>query len=278
MTSPQVAITLLVDNQSGPGLTAEHGLALWIETQQIRILFDTGQGPALPANARALGIDLSTADHLVLSHGHYDHTGGLLHVLQVAPDVHVHAHPGVVQPRYRRREPAPQTIHMPAGARAALRRLPEHRRHWVAEATALTNAIGLTGPIPRRTPYEDPGGPFFLDREAQHPDPIADDLALWIRTEDGLVVCTGCCHAGLINTIDHIRRLNGGAALRAVIGGFHLIDAEPRRLAQTVKALADLPVARIIPCHCTGDPAVRILEAVLGDKILPGAAGQTHRF
>ena len=142
----------------------------------------------------------------------------------------------------------------------------------------LTDAIGLTGPIPRRTPYEDTGGPFFLDPDLRHPDPIEDDLALWIRTYEGLVVCVGCCHAGLINTLDHIRRLSGVSRIRAVIGGFHLVNADTQRLAQTVNVLADREVDRVVPCHCTGDPAIRALENALGDKTLRGAAGQTHRF
>lgn len=278
MTAPKTDITLLVDNQAEPGLAAEHGLAIWIETEGRHILFDTGQGSALPVNARDLGVDLRTTDHLVLSHGHYDHTGGLPHVLQAAPDVHVYGHPGVVKPRYRRREPAPKAIHMPPDARAALDRLPENQLHWIAEATPLAESIGLTGPIPRRTRYEDAGGPFFLDPDVRQPDPIEDDLALWIRTDDGLVICVGCCHAGLINTIDHIRRLSGIARIRAIIGGFHLINADSRRLAQTVNALATLPVDRIIPCHCTGDPAIKVLKAGLGKKVLRGAAGQTHHF
>lgn len=90
MAAPAITITILVDNQAGPGLMAEHGLALWIETEDRRILFDTGQGDALPANARALGLDLRTTDLLVLSHGHYDHTGGLHHALRAAPHAKVY--------------------------------------------------------------------------------------------------------------------------------------------------------------------------------------------
>ena len=98
-----IAITILVDNQAGPGLTTEHGFSLWIEADGRHILFDTGQGPALPMNARTIGVDLRKTDLLVLSHGHYDHTGGMPHFLHVATNPHGYFHPGVVLPRYRLR-------------------------------------------------------------------------------------------------------------------------------------------------------------------------------
>ncbi len=278
MTSPPIDITILVDNQAAPGLTAEHGLALWIVAEGRHTLFDTGQGPALPANAGALGVDLRTISQLVLSHGHYDHTGGLAHVLQEAPNVHVYCHPAVVQPRYSKRKEGPKGIHMPGQARSALDRVPEKQLHWASEATFITKAMGLTGPIPRQTPYEDSGGPFFLDPGVRHPDPIEDDMALWIATEDGLVICVGCCHAGIINTIDHIRRVSGMARIRALIGGLHLVNAGPQRLTKTVDALAAFPIDKVIACHCTGEAAFEALGTTLGDKFVRGEAGGTYRF
>ena len=278
MAAPSVKITILVDNQAGPGLAAEHGFALWIETRGGAVLFDTGQGPALPENARALGIDLSTAAHLVLSHGHYDHTGGVRHVLEAAPLIEVHCHPGVVRPRYRKRVPIPKAIQMPRDAQAALDHLPERQLHWISSASRVTEAIGLTGPIPRETPFEDTGGTFFHDPENRRPDTIEDDLALWIRTDEGLVVCVGCCHAGLINTLRHCSRLSGENRLLAVIGGFHLLHADRRRLGETAAALERQPVATVVPCHCTGGHAVQTLQGVLGGRVQPGVSAAVYRF
>lgn len=278
MGSSQIDITILVDNQAGPGLTNEHGFSLWIETAGRHILFDTGQGRALPLNARALGVDLRKTDLLVLSHGHYDHTGGIPHVLHVAPNVHVYCHPGVVQPRYSLRNGSPKPIQMPAKSMTGLDRLPEKHLHWISAAVMLSENMGLTGPIPRQTPYEDTGGPFYLDPETHHADPIEDDIALWIKTDEGLVVCVGCCHAGIVNTLNHARRLSGVSRIRAVIGGFHLLNADRQRLDQTLAAMTALSIENVIPCHCTGERAVRELDAVMGEKVLRSGAGATHRF
>jgi len=278
MGASPIAITVLVDNQAGPGLTTEHGFSLWIEADGRHILFDTGQGPALPMNARTLGVDLRQTGMVVLSHGHYDHTGGIPHALHVAPNAHVYCHPGVVQPRYSLRNGSPKPAHMPSESMAALDRLPEKNLHWTSETIRLSDNIGLTGPIPRQTTFEDTGGAFFLDPETRHADPIEDDLALWIKTDQGLVVCVGCCHAGIINTLTHIKRLSGVAPIRAVIGGLHLLNADSRRLNHTLAALQTMPIETVIPCHCTGDRALDELEAAMGDKMRRSRSGATHHF
>ena len=278
MGASPIAITILVDNQAGPGLTTEHGFSLWIEADGRHILFDTGQGPALPMNARTLEVDLRQTDMLVLSHGHYDHTGGIPHVLHVAPNAHVYCHPGVVQPRYSLRNGSPKPAHMPSESMAALDRLPEKNLHWTSEAVRLSENIGLTGPIPRQTTFEDTGGAFFLDPEARHADPIEDDLALWIKTDQGLVVCVGCCHAGIINTLTHVKRLSGVATIRAVIGGLHLLNADSRRLNHTLAAMKTIPIETVVPCHCTGDRATDELEAAMGAKTRRSSSGAIHHF
>ena len=106
-------MVIVVDNQATDGLLPEHGFSLWIDLGDQRILFDTGQGQALASNAPKLKIDCSRADHLVLSHGHFDHTGGLRHILNQAAEIHVHGHPGIVQPRYSIHLGIPRPIKMP---------------------------------------------------------------------------------------------------------------------------------------------------------------------
>lgn len=268
-------IRVLVDNEAADGLQAEHGLALWIAAGNRRILFDTGKGPALPGNAARLGTEWGEAEMLVLSHGHYDHTGAVPYVLAQAPAIHVHCHPSAVLPHYSVREGSARAIGMSGEARIALDRLPDGRLHWVGRPESLGPGLGLTGPIPRETPYEDTGGPFYLDPEGRRPDPIEDDLALWIDTPEGLVVCAGCCHAGVVNTLRYALRLSGSSRLRAVVGGFHLNAASERRLAQTAAALQALGPDMLVPCHCTGEQAFAVLRDALGAKVRPCRAGMT---
>jgi len=277
MTSDGVKITVLVDNRAGEGLLSEHGLSFWIEADGKRILFDTGQG-ALEFNARILGVNLAETDTLVLSHGHYDHTGGIPMVLREARSAEIFFHPGVTHSRYAIRGGKAKAIGMPREAMTAMEKLPPERLHPVQRPAMLSDRIGLTGPIPRAAAFEDTGGPFFLDPEGKAADPIEDDLALWIRTDDGLVVCAGCAHAGIVNTLDYVRGLAGGPRVRAVIGGMHLMEADPRRMTETIAALRVLPPDLLVPCHCTGEKAVEALTEAFGERVTPGAAGMAFRF
>ena len=272
-------ITILADNRASDGLTSEHGLSLWIEADGKRILFDTGQGSALQHNLPVLGVEIDCADALVLSHGHYDHSGGLSFVLQHARHAQVCCHPASVQPRFSIREGRAKSIGMPEDSRDAIDTLPPGRLHWVVQPVMLSPRIGITGPIPRTSTFEDTGGPFYLDPEGLRADPINDDLALWIRTSGGVVVCTGCSHSGLVNTLPHVRQLEAdGGPVQAILGGFHLQGATRDRLEHTVDALRALAPRLIVPCHCTGETAVALLDEELGERVIPGTAGQTYRL
>jgi 7,8-dihydropterin-6-yl-methyl-4-(beta-D-ribofuranosyl)aminobenzene 5'-phosphate synthase len=271
-------ITILVDNKAGAGLIAEHGFSLWIETGGKHILFDTGQGTAFENNAARLGIDLASTDMLVLSHGHYDHTGGVSTCLRVAGKAELCCHPGAVFPRYSLRNGISKSLQMPQETMLAIDKLPAKRVHWVQHSMVVTDVIGLTGPIPHDTHCKIADEPFFLDPAGGRPDPIDDDLALWIRTEKGLIICVGCAHAGIGNTLHYAQQLNKGMRIRAIIGGFHLLNAGEQHLDHTLAALRSLAPEQIIPCHCTGDTAITQLSTTFGAGCCPGAAGMTFLF
>lgn len=278
MNINSLKITVVVDNTAGLGLSSEHGLSLWIEAGGKNILLDTGQGGALPPNAEKLGIDVSLADMLVISHGHYDHTGGVSRVLRIAPDTEVCCHPAAVVPRYGGGAGQPRPLGMQCESLWALDCLSSPRMHWIQEGKELFPGVGLTGYIPRATAYEDTGGDFFLDPELSRPDPIADDMALWIHTPEGVVVCVGCCHAGLINTLNQALLISGATRLKAVIGGFHLLNADDSRIENTCMALRTLSPELIVPCHCTGNRAVDALQNAFGSAIVTGLSGRTFQF
>ena len=268
-----MTLTILSDNHAAPGLACEHGFAVLIETGGKRILFDTGQLAALNANCQALDIELANIDAIVLSHGHYDHTGNLADALRIADKATLYLHPSALVERYSIRNDKPKPINMPEAAKQAIDELPKEQIVWITEPTRLTEGVFLTGPVPRQTTFEDTGGPFFFDPEGQRPDPIEDDLSLWIEEPQGLTVLAGCCHSGIINTLDYIESVTGPKQITTLIGGMHLSAASEERLERTVESLAKRAIARLIPCHCTGQVAAERFRTELPYPVEQGYAG-----
>ena len=277
MSVAMVTVTNLSDNRAAYGLEAEHGLALWIEADEQNILFDTGYGEVLPRNVTALGIDAGRANAVALSHGHYDHTGNVRWALENATDATLYLHPSALESRYSIHE-TPKQIGMPKASVEAARKLPEARRCWVSTPTALSPHVWLTGSVPRETAYEDTGGPFFWDKAGTQTDQISDDLSLWIQTRAGLVICLGCCHAGVINTLQYIIQQSQDDRIIAIIGGMHLLHASKERLERTTQALKAYKIPHVFPCHCTGEAACNHLVECLGSAVQLGYAGLKVTF
>jgi len=276
--SQSARITLIVDDVAGSGLMPEHGLAMWVERGGAHVLFDTGAGGALLPNAASLGIDLSRADAVVLSHGHYDHTGGLEQVLDAAPRAKVYAHPRALRLRYRAAAGGKsRSIGMP---RTCARRLRHEAGRAVLSARPACVAEGIftTGAIPRRFGPEKAGRDFFLDAACTVPDVVEDDQALLVETGGGLVVLLGCAHAGVINTLEHIRTMHPGRRIRAVIGGMHLKSASPNRLAWTLHHLGRCGAEMIACAHCTGKVAGFAMRQLFGKACHSCRAGSRFVF
>ena len=230
-------ITVLADNTArGVDLLGEHGLAFWIEADGRRILFDTGQGKVLRHNAERLEIPLDATEKVVISHGHFDHTGGLEDVLSAAGKIDLYLHPAALEAKYHRAKTPPHRSIGIAGFDEPALRGRTRSLTWTAEPTKLMEGVHVTGEIPRRNDFEDTGGPFFLDPSCTRPDPLPDDQALYVETPAGIVVVLGCAHAGVVNTLDDVAELTGGGPIHAVLGGMHLVRATARRLEATVAA------------------------------------------
>lgn len=272
-------VTVLVDNTAAqPGLATEHGLAFWIRAGSRHVLLDTGQGGVLEANASALGIDLARTDAVVLSHGHYDHTGGLAGLFDRGVTPPVFLHTDAFTARYSRQaEPPHKPIGMPQEARAALAARPERVRP-VTGPTRIIEGVWATGPIPRRTAFEDTGGPFFTDAACRTPDYILDDQALWLETGEGVVVLLGCAHSGVVNTLDYLADVTCATQFRAVIGGMHLLHASEERLEATVTALHRYDIATLASCHCTGEAAKALLAQHFPSQFTSVGAGSRFEW
>lgn len=270
----RLRITLLVDHQAvQPGLATEHGLSFLVEADERVLLFDTGASDAFLRNAEALDLPIGRVEQVVLSHGHRDHTGGVGAALERMPKAQVVLHPRALGPKFSRHPDRPvREIGFPKESWSAVCPL-LHRVQWSTASMLLAPGIGATGPIPRRHPEEGASGPFFQDADGQLADPLEDDQALWIRTPHGLVVLLGCAHAGVINSLERAAQAAGETRIAAVLGGLHLVQASPERLAFTAEALARLKVGRILPCHCAGDEGTAFLEARLGARVQRLEAG-----
>ncbi|TES85599.1 MBL fold metallo-hydrolase, partial [Candidatus Aerophobetes bacterium] len=244
-----------------------------VEVNETRILMDTGLSFSAVHNAQLMGIDLSTIDCIVLSHGHADHTGGLREVLKIKGEVEVIAHPDIWAAKHAQRNkkgtrysgiPFLREELESRGARFKLVREPVH----------ITEHVITTGEIPMLSGYEEIENNLFVkEAGALHPDPLADDLALIIDTDFGLVVILGCAHRGIINTLHHAQNLTGKELVYAVIGGTHLFRASEERLEKTIADLREIGIQRLGVSHCTGFHASARLAQEFEDIFFLNNAG-----
>ncbi|MBN1931372.1 MAG: MBL fold metallo-hydrolase [Desulfobacterales bacterium] len=276
-----IRIKILIENTAhGHHILAEHGISFWIDTGAHHLLFDTGQGlpNVLSGNAKRLQARLDQTDAIALSHGHYDHTGGLEYALAAADNPKIYVHPSALHPKYiREGQGTSRDIGMPNLDEEKIRRQVK-KLVWTEQPTQIFENIFLTGQIPRDTEFEDTGGSFFLDKKLRYPDPLLDDQALFFESSQGTVVLMGCAHAGVINTLRYIKQLTEGVPIYAVIGGMHLESASPERMSRTINALRQLKVERLAPAHCTGLPATVDLWSAFPGRCLPCQVGTSFTF
>jgi 7,8-dihydropterin-6-yl-methyl-4-(beta-D-ribofuranosyl)aminobenzene 5'-phosphate synthase len=269
-----IKITTLSENTANYGFLAEWGLSMLVEADGQRILFDTGLGRSAVQNALNMGIDLTTIDKIVLSHGHADHTNGLREFLDYTGRIDVIAHPDIWTAKYTRRtaQGEPQYIGLPlprkdyedAGANFVLSKEPVH----------ITSHIITTGEIPLLTGYEEIENNLFVkENGVLTQDPLADDLSMIIDTEYGLVVILGCAHRGIVNTLRHAQKITGNELLYAAIGGTHLFRASKERVDKTIAGLKEMGIQRLGVSHCTGYQASAWLFQEFGDIFFPNNAG-----
>jgi len=270
-----ISITTLIDDIPSENLRSEHGLSLWINYGEKRILFDTGQSDLLLRNAKILDIDLVNADAIVISHGHYDHTGGLSNVLDFASKAKIYLHPAATEPKFSKKFSGAKLIGMSDSAKKAIQ---GRDVIWTVTPAQLFPGIVVTGQVPHTNNFEDVGGAFFLDENCQKPDELLDDQSLFIESAKGLIVVFGCAHSGVVNTLDYIRKSTGQNKIYAVIGGMHLANASQIRIANTIEAFKRYEIQQIVPLHCTGQSAVDNFKNAFGDKCLSLGTGEQICF
>jgi len=268
-------IVTLSENTAGDiNLLAEWGLSILIETDTVNILLDTGQSTSAGYNADILGIDLGKIDKIVLSHGHFDHTGGLRQILRkMRKEVEVIAQPDIWAAKYRRRQgQADRYIGIPF-QRQELESLGA-TFNLTTKSVKITDNIMTTGEIPMVTDFEEIDPELLVKEDTGwQPDKLLDDQALIINTELGLVVILGCAHRGIINTLYHAQQLTGVKVIHTVLGGCHLSRASQERISLTMATLKELGIQRLGVSHCTGLPATMLMAQEFGDNFLFNNAG-----
>ena len=262
----------------------EWGFAALVEADGNRVLFDTGHRPnTVLENAKELGVELADIEDVVLSHNHVDHTGGLLSLRKAlskqSPDAlrRVHVARGIFLER--------------GSPRGFSARMAELRTAYektggtfiVHDAVAeIMPGVWLTGPVPRVHPEKNwnPHGRVHTD-EGVVVDEIPESQSLVLETREGLVMLSGCGHAGMINTMDHARNAIREREIVAAIGGFHLLRADDEHLGWTAGKMRELGVRDFIGAHCTGINAVHTLREQLGlprSDAVVGAVGASFEL
>lgn len=283
---PGIPSAVMIDGDTRAGLVAEHGFSALVTVRRgdrsHTVLFDTGVSPnGMADNMERLGVDSTDIEVVVLSHGHFDHAGGLegLTRLRRRAGLPIVVHP-LVWSRRRVAIPEMPAIELPTLSKRSLEAegfdVIERRQR----SLLLDGSVLITGEVDRTTDFET-GFPFherFHD-DTWEPDPlIMDDQALIVNVRDqGIVVLTGCGHAGAVNIARHAMRLTGTDRLHALLGGFHLGGPAFEPIIEpTVSALTAMDPALIVPAHCTGWKAQHRFAAALPEAFVPNAVGTAY--
>ncbi|NVN88978.1 MAG: MBL fold metallo-hydrolase [Desulfuromonadales bacterium] len=270
-------ITVLCENTVGPisGTLGEHGFSALIERSgEEPLLFDTGQGMTLLHNARRMNKDLASVQKVIISHGHSDHSGGLLPLLQENGHKRIYSHPSVFSSRYRVKDTGeclsigiPQNRNTLEAAGALF--------DLSADFRGIAPGMFLTGEVPRTVPFETGDRGLFGDCNRQQIDTTPDDQSLVLETGRGLVLVLGCCHAGLANTLEHVAHNMGRRDIHAIIGGTHLGFCGQEQVDKTICVLKNMSLHKLAASHCTGFAASARLSQVLPKIFQPAHVGYT---
>lgn len=277
-------ITIVCDNSvyHRTGLIAEHGLSILIESGEDTTMYDTGQGLGIINNLQVLNKDIRAIDRIILSHGHYDHVKGLMHILKYRDkEIPVYLHPDAFIEKYAYTENQGVPDIYAIG-------WPHTREEYEKAGAAFRSAAGITKITDNIYAFSDikhePGWKCLdaklkrKENDALADDPFTDDLSLLLETESGPVVLLGCAHAGIIEILNEMSSETGHKKFHAVIGGTHLGSAPEDYIQKTIGTLKEYRVEVIGASHCTGFKAASALAVTFNNKFIHPAVGTVMEF
>ena len=277
MRGQSMKVTILTENTVyRRGYLGEHGLSLWIEHENGKYLFDTGQSSVFCKNAQRRGIDLKSADGIILSHGHYDHCGGLLSWIKGSEkppfgEVPVYISQEAFAPKYTGTAEKLREIGM-----GFLKEDYKINFRWTQPGkTEISQDIYLVKGITFDTAFEPkPEGFFYMTKDGElAADDMKDEQLLVIRTGQGLSVFAGCAHGGIINCLSAVRREFPKEHIYSLIAGMHLKSCGIQRLNETLCALEQSEIELLMPLHCTGIAEIGQMKARMGKRCVLGETG-----
>jgi 7,8-dihydropterin-6-yl-methyl-4-(beta-D-ribofuranosyl)aminobenzene 5'-phosphate synthase len=278
----ETTITILVDETAGgKGTVAEHGFAAWISRGEDQALFDTGAGKALPINIEGMKKDLQNIHRVILSHGHWDHTGGLKEVLDVRDTTDVLAHPGIFQERFAVRKQNGKMKHHSVGIPFSQEELEQAGARFLlkGEYHEVSPGFWFSGEISRPQGWQSSDHTLVIKHEGDDiPDPFVDDISLLLETDSGPVVLLGCAHAGTDTILDYLSEKSGYSSFYAIIGGTHLIRSNDQQIDKIIKILEKYQIQKIAATHCTGFPAMVKMYHAFKDRFEVTRVGTVFRF
>ena len=275
-------ITVAMDNtvpiSAKRPFLGEHGFSLLIENAGQRVLLDAGQSSAIINNLSLLGVPAESIDMAVVSHGHYDHAGGLYHVLSHArKKMPVYAHPDIFSKRFSTSGGLRQYIGVPY----TQEQLTGLGAEWKLsdQPTQLMENLWVSGKVPHVTQYEKGDDRLVLEHDGcDCQDGMEDDMSLYYLQGDALIVIGGCAHSGLVNTVRHGFDVTGAKRLAGWIGGTHLGPVSSEQQEQTIDALAAWNPDFVAANHCTGFPMMAALLGRFGTKYISAFVGTVIEY